>query len=232
VTGVAFTNVATTLDTIRAHTYYASQDGQFDDFYFCKYVNPEPAQGVWGSQENEPIAHSITVTELIGGLDSYSRNKIIYRTYSELLGLKDTGSRVKSYFRSVTELLGLKDSKLFLHNIIPIITAGIGKVFKEIEVLTRIKIPITFSKKYSILTFLSDLSSTQLQEILRVKSDYTKAVMLNLFQIDMPVSYNKIDELIIKLTSSLIHHKNEKLLQVLINMITLKEIMEFLNEED
>lgn len=47
----------------------------------------------------EFIAHSITVTEYLGGLDSYSRTKAINRTITELLGTLDTkllgGFRVK-----------------------------------------------------------------------------------------------------------------------------------------
>jgi hypothetical protein len=105
-----------------------------------------------------------------------------------------------------------------------------GRISTEIEVLIGIKVPITFSRKSNILNLLSDLSSKQLQEILEAKSDYAKAVMLDLFQINLPISYKKIDELIIKLTSSLMYQKDEELLQILINLITLKEILDFLND--
>jgi len=85
--------------------------GYVDDVYVRKYVSPEPAHSTWGTEEVPAVAHSLTITEIIGCVDSKSRNKTINRTYSELLGLTDSKSRIKSYFRTITELLGLKDSK-------------------------------------------------------------------------------------------------------------------------
>jgi hypothetical protein len=189
------------------------------------------------------------ITEKLGGLDSYSRIKSIYRVITEKLGGLDSYSRIKSIYRVITEKLGGLDSYSRIKSIYRVVTEKLGsidlivmetihgkvevvgkRVIEEIELLTGIKIPIMFSRQYNILSLLSDLSSAQLQEILEAKSDYAKAVMLDLFQMDLPINYRKLDESIAKLTASLKYHKDEQLFKILINLITLKEILDFLDD--
>jgi hypothetical protein len=47
---------------------------------------------------------------------------------------------------------------------------------------------------------------------------------------DLPINYRKLDESIAKLTASLKYHKDEQLFKILINLITLKEILDFLDD--
>lgn len=96
------------------------------EFYVRKYVTTEPAHSTWGTEENAAVDHYITVTEYIGGLDSYSRNKSYFRTVTELLGVLDTKTRVKSYYRTITEAIGALDTKSRTKTIYRAVTEPLG----------------------------------------------------------------------------------------------------------
>lgn len=106
-----------------------------DWVFVSKFVATEPAHSTWGTEENAAIDHYITVTELLGGLDSYSRSKTIHRTYSELLGVLDTKTRIKSYFRTITEAIGVLDTKSRTKTINRTITELVG--LKDIRSRTK-----------------------------------------------------------------------------------------------
>ena len=96
-----------------------------DWIFTKKYVEPEPAHGTWGSEET-PVVYK-TVTEYLGGLDSYSHaDKEIHRTKIDYIGALDTKSRTKQIHRIVTELLGALDVKSWVHRRYKTITELLG----------------------------------------------------------------------------------------------------------
>ena len=98
----------------------------FDYIRIRKYCNPEPVQHLWGSEETPSIAHYVTVTELLGVLDSKTRVKTINRTITELSGLLDTKTQIHGKVLTITELLGLTDTKTTIHGKYKTITEILG----------------------------------------------------------------------------------------------------------
>jgi len=112
----------------QAGSYATSTAPQVEVDYalVMKFVDPEPAHSTWGTEEGGFTEHYVSVTELLGCLDSYSRTKSYFRIITEKLGVKDTRSRSKTINRIVTELLGLKDSRSRKKTISRVITELIG----------------------------------------------------------------------------------------------------------
>ncbi|MCJ7767089.1 hypothetical protein MUP79_01680 [Candidatus Bathyarchaeota archaeon] len=66
---------------------------------------------------SEGTAHTATITEVFGALDSKTRAKTTHRTFTELFGTLDAKTRVKTIHRTLTEALGTLDVKTRLKTI-------------------------------------------------------------------------------------------------------------------
>jgi hypothetical protein len=123
----------------------------FDYIRIRKYCNPEPVQHLWGSEETPSIAHYVTVTELLGVLDSKTRVKTINRTITELSGLLDTKTQIHGKVLTITELLGLTDTKSTIH----------GKFKTIIEILGLLDTKSRVKSAYRTFTELLGLTDTK-----------------------------------------------------------------------
>ena len=83
------------------------QDTYVDYVIARKFIATEPAHGAWGTEESSGgVAHYLTITESLGGLDSISRTKSYFRTITESLGLLSWRHRLMV----ITELMGTLDT--------------------------------------------------------------------------------------------------------------------------
>lgn len=135
-TGIAFVNVATTLDRIKALTYFANYSGQYDNFYICKYVSPEPAHSTWGTEEGNINNYTRTITEYIGGLDSESDIAGLYRTFTDYIGELESKISQSALYRTFTDYIGGLESKISQSTLYRIFTDYIGNLDSKTRIAT------------------------------------------------------------------------------------------------
>ena len=89
--------------------YAITVSHEIDWVFIAKYIDPEPSHGAWYAEETAAVAYEITLTDVVGLLDSYSRSWSSVKLVADSLGLYDAVSPLRSAFKTLSDLLGLAD---------------------------------------------------------------------------------------------------------------------------
>lgn len=111
------------------------------------------------------VDHFITLTEVLGMVESKSRIRNVYRTFSDKLAFKESKTRIRSIFREFSETLACTDTLEKIATFIEKVKAGISKIVRpydfyfEEKIRRRIIGTITFNfyseQRQRIIAFIT-----------------------------------------------------------------------------